>query len=98
MVERPPPCLDAGRTLGPDLVLAVRADNYPDLTTVLDVVERGVAHRPSAGVEPVAAISYPRNQDTASSGMTSAERGNEGLHAWRDQREVSIFPRYFAML
>jgi hypothetical protein len=52
-VGRAPLCLDAGRTLGPDLVLAGRADHHPHWTTVLDIEERGVADVPPAGVEPV---------------------------------------------
>ena len=41
------------RALGPDLVLAVRAGDHPDLTAVLDIEVRGVADVPPAGVEPV---------------------------------------------
>jgi hypothetical protein len=48
-----PPRFGARRALGPDHVLAVRADGHPDLTPVLDVEERGVADAPPAGVEPV---------------------------------------------
>ena len=52
-VERAPLCLDAGRTLGLDLVLAVRAGDHPDLTAVLDIEERGVADVSPAGVDLV---------------------------------------------
>src|SRR5512135_2803836 len=52
-VERMPPSLGAGRALGPDRVLVVRAGDHPDWTAVLDIEERGAADVPPAGVEPV---------------------------------------------
>jgi hypothetical protein len=52
-IERPPPPLGARRAIGPDHVLAVRADDHLDLTTVLDIEECGVADVPPAGVELV---------------------------------------------
>jgi hypothetical protein len=45
--------LDAGRALGPDHVLAIRAGDHPDWTAVLDIEERGVTDVPPAGVELV---------------------------------------------
>ena len=48
-----PPSLGAGRALGPDHVLAVRAGDHPDWTAVLDIEERGVADVPPVGVELV---------------------------------------------
>jgi hypothetical protein len=53
LVERVPPRLGARHTLGPDHILAVRAGDHPDLTAVLDIVERGVVDAPSPSVEPV---------------------------------------------
>jgi hypothetical protein len=53
LVERPPPRLGARRALGLDHALAVRVGDHPDLTVGLDIVKRGVAHRPFPGVEPV---------------------------------------------
>jgi hypothetical protein len=85
LVERPTSHIGAGRTLGLDQVLAVRADDDVDDAAPLDVVKSGVADAPSLAWEPVerggdlVALVVPLGDPPPASGSIKSEYSSGGF-------------------